>query len=62
MILKRLSILNYKNIAQADLELSSGINCLIGRNGEGKTNLLDSIYFLSMCKSSFSGADSACVY
>lgn len=62
MILKRLSILNYKNIAQADLELSSGINCLIGRNGEGKTNLLDSIYFLSMCKSSFSGADSACVH
>ena len=62
MILKRLSILNYKNIAQADLELSSGINCLIGRNGEGKTNLLDSIYFLSMCKSSFSGADSTCVY
>lgn len=61
MILKRLSILNYKNIAQADLELSPGINCLIGQNGEGKTNLLDAIYFLSMCKSSFSNIDATCV-
>ena len=61
MILKRLSILNYKNIAQADLELSAGINCLIGHNGEGKTNLLDAIYFLSMCKSSTTNIDSTCV-
>ena len=61
MVLKRLSILNYKNIAQADLELSPGINCLIGHNGEGKTNLLDAIYFLSMCKSANSNIDSACI-
>lgn len=61
MVLKRLSILNYKNIAQADLELSAGINCFIGQNGEGKTNLLDAIYFLSMCKSSTTNVDSACV-
>lgn len=52
MILRNLSILNYKNIAQAELDLSPGINCFIGRNGEGKTNLLDAVYFLSMCKSS----------
>ena len=52
MILKKLTILNYKNIEEAQLELSSGINCLIGQNGMGKTNVLDSIYFLSMCKSS----------
>ena len=61
MVLTRLSILNYRNIAQADLELSSGINCLIGQNGEGKTNLLDAIYFLSMCKSSTGGTDSTCI-
>lgn len=61
MILKHLSILNYKNIAQADLELSAGINCLIGQNGEGKTNLLDAIYFLSMCKSSTTNIDSNCI-
>lgn len=61
MVLRRLSILNYKNIAQAELDLSSGINCFIGQNGEGKTNVLDAIYFLSMCKSSFSHADSLAV-
>lgn len=61
MILRHLSILNYKNIAQADLELSAGINCFIGQNGQGKTNLLDAIYFLSMCKSASTGSDSTCV-
>ena len=61
MILRHLSILNYKNIAQADLDLSPGINCFIGQNGEGKTNVLDAIYFLSMCKSSFSSTDSLAV-
>lgn len=58
MILQHLSILNFKNIEQAELDLSPGINCLIGQNGEGKTNLLDAIYFLSMCKSAFSTLDS----
>lgn len=58
MILKRLSILNYKNIAEADLQLSAKINCFIGMNGEGKTNLLDSVYFLSLCKSAFCSIDS----
>ena len=61
MILTHLSILNYKNIGQAEFDLSPGINCFIGHNGEGKTNLLDAIYFLSMCKSSFTNIDSACV-
>ncbi len=61
MILKRLSILNYKNIAQADLDLSPGINCFIGQNGEGKTNVLDAVYFLSMCKSSITSQDSMAV-
>ena len=37
MILEKLSIINYKNIAEASLELSPKINCLIGQNGVGKT-------------------------
>ncbi len=51
MILERLSILNYKNLEQADLMLSPKINCFLGSNGMGKTNLLDAIYYLSFCKS-----------
>lgn len=58
MILRRLSILNYKNIAETALELSPNINCFIGANGEGKTNLLDAIYFLSLCKSASTSMDS----
>ena len=58
MILKSLSILNYKNIAEAELQFSPGINCFIGDNGEGKTNLLDAIYFLSFTHSMFSNIDS----
>jgi DNA replication and repair protein RecF len=61
MILRRISILNYKNVASADLELSPKMNCFIGRNGEGKTNVLDSIYFLSLCKSSTTSMDAACI-
>ena len=58
MILKRLSILNYKNIEQADLEFSPKMNCFIGQNGMGKTNLLDAIYYLSFCKSATNPIDS----
>ncbi len=58
MILNRISILNYKNIAQADLAFSPKLNCFFGQNGMGKTNLLDAIYFLSFCKSSSNPIDS----
>ena len=58
MILRSLSILNYKNIEAADLELSPKVNCFIGNNGEGKTNLLDAVYFLSFCHSASSTVDS----
>jgi len=58
MILKRISILNYKNIEQAELDLSPKINCFIGQNGMGKTNLLDAVYYLSFCKSSSNPVDS----
>lgn len=43
MILKNISIINYKNIKSANIELSPKINCLIGHNGMGKTNFLDAI-------------------
>lgn len=51
MTLEQLSILNYKNIAEATLTFSPNVNCLIGENGMGKTNVLDAIYYLSFCKS-----------
>ncbi|MDD2960681.1 MAG: DNA replication and repair protein RecF [Muribaculaceae bacterium] len=51
MILKSISILNYKNIAEARLNFSEKVNCFTGKNGMGKTNLLDAIYYLSFCKS-----------
>ena len=58
MTLSSLSILNYKNIEAVNLEFSPKINCFIGNNGMGKTNLLDAIYFLSFCHSMFSNIDS----
>ncbi len=58
MILSNISILNYKNIADAELVFSPNINCFIGDNGEGKTNLLDAVYFLSFTHSMFSNIDS----
>lgn len=58
MILKKISILNYKNIQVADLTFSPKLNCFIGHNGEGKTNLLDAVYYLSFCRSAFNPIDS----
>lgn len=58
MFLKKISIINYKNIKEASLDLSSKMNCFIGHNGEGKTNLLDAVYYLSFCRSSSTSIDS----
>ncbi len=58
MILRKLTILNYKNIAEATLQLSAKMNCFIGHNGAGKTNLLDAIYYLSFCRSASNPVDS----
>lgn len=58
MILKRISILNYKNLEQVELSFAPKINCFIGQNGMGKTNLLDAIYYLSFCKSASNPIDS----
>ncbi|PVX51070.1 DNA replication and repair protein RecF [Balneicella halophila] len=57
MILQNISILNYKNIAEENLKFSNRLNCFIGKNGEGKTNLLDAIFYLSFCKSNYSSSD-----
>ncbi len=58
MYLKKLSVLNFKNYEEAKLELSSQINCFLGPNGGGKTNLLDAIFYLAFCKSFFNPSDS----
>ena len=57
MYLKKISLLNFKNIAQEELALCPGINCLVGDNGAGKTNIIDAVYYLSMCKSSLAMTD-----
>ena len=58
MWLKRISILNYKNLEQVELAFSHKMNCIIGKNGMGKTNLMDAVYYLSFCKSSTNPIDS----
>ncbi|MCM1035462.1 MAG: DNA replication and repair protein RecF [Paludibacter sp.] len=58
MYLSTLNILDYKNIRQADLCFAPKINCLVGHNGMGKTNVLDAVYYLSFCKSAFNNIDS----
>lgn len=57
MHLKELNLLNFKSYDQLDLSLHPKINCFVGNNGVGKTNLLDSIFYLSMCKSNFNSID-----
>lgn len=58
MYLHSISLLDYKNIEQADVEFTSKLNCFLGDNGAGKTNLLDAIYYLSFTKSFFNSIDS----
>ena len=58
MILKTLTIVNFKNIGMATVEWSPKMNCLVGQNGVGKTNILDAIYYLSFCRSVSNPIDS----
>ncbi len=58
MTLKELHIINFKNIREADLTFADKLNCFVGLNGQGKTNLLDAIYYLSFTKSAFNTIDS----
>ncbi|MFA6922810.1 MAG: DNA replication and repair protein RecF [Bacteroidales bacterium] len=58
MYLQKLSLINFKNFHEVEIEFSEKINCFVGNNGMGKTNLLDAIYYLSFCKSYFNLMDS----
>lgn len=58
MILERLSLINFKNYNEAQIEFCNKFNCFVGNNGMGKTNLLDAIHYLSFCKSFFNPIDS----
>lgn len=58
MILSELNILNYRNIREASMAFAPKLNCLIGLNGQGKTNVLDAIYMLSFTKSAYTTQDS----
>jgi len=57
MFLKELKLTNFKNCASADMQFSEKINCFVGLNGAGKTNILDAIYYLAFCKSYFTSID-----
>lgn len=57
MHLKQLSLVNFKNYTEAGLTFSSEINVFVGNNGQGKTNLLDALYYLSFCKSFLNPVD-----
>ena len=61
MRLDRLSIINFKNIEGEELSLSEGINCFVGDNGAGKTNILDAVHYLSMARSMHTITDAQCV-
>ena len=51
MHLENLHLINFKNYEEAEIQLSDGINCFVGNNGAGKTNILDAVHYLSICKS-----------
>ena len=57
MHLSNLKISNFKSYTEADVDFCAGVNCLVGNNGVGKTNLLDAVYYLSFCKSHFNSID-----
>ena len=56
-ILEKIVVQDFRNISLAELEFSANINCISGGNGEGKTNLLDAVWYLSMTKSAFRSSD-----
>jgi DNA replication and repair protein RecF len=58
MYLKKLALTNFKNYELNELEFSPKINCFVGNNGVGKTNILDAIHYLSLTKSFFNNIDS----
>lgn len=61
MWLENLQLLNFKNYEEVNLNFPSRINVLVGKNGSGKTNLLDAIFYLSFTRSAFSPSDQYCI-
>ncbi|TAL66736.1 MAG: DNA replication/repair protein RecF [Bacteroidetes bacterium] len=61
MYLKKLALTNFKNYELSELEFSPKINCFVGNNGVGKTNILDAIHYLSLTKSFFNNIDSVSI-
>ncbi len=61
MILNRLSLVNFKNFADAHLDLGPSVNAFVGDNGAGKTNVIDAVWMLSMGRSAFGMSDRQCV-
>lgn len=57
MILQHLTATNYRNLRQAVLDFSPHVNCFVGANGMGKSNVLDAIYYLSFCRGYASAQD-----
>ena len=57
MFLQRITLANFKNYREADFHFSDKINCFVGNNGVGKTNLLDAVHYLAFCKSYFTSMD-----
>lgn len=57
MILRHLSITNYRNLQMVNLDFSPNVNCLVGANGMGKSNVLDAIYYMSFCRGFASAQD-----
>lgn len=58
MWLQKISVINFKNYSEAELSFSNTVNAFTGNNGAGKTNILDAIHYLSLCKSYFNPIDS----
>lgn len=59
--LEQIIISDFRNIRFCELHFSEGLNCICGENGQGKTNLLDAVYYLSMTKSAFASSDRFCI-
>lgn len=57
MHLDKIQLHNFKNYSLAEIELCEGINAFVGKNGSGKTNILDAVHYLSMCKSYLNSID-----
>lgn len=57
MFLSHLHLINFKNYAEQEIDFAEKLNCFVGNNGTGKTNLLDAVYYLSFCKSYFNFVD-----